>query len=355
MKPARWIAPVGILTTLSLLGWAQSPLVKRSDFYVSSDPGTQIFVREVCAEPPLGAQAPVLLIHGARVPGVASFDLPVPGGSLAADLALAGYRVYILDVRGYGKSTRSREFDLSPDANPPLVRSPEALQDIGAVIRDIRRRNHQRKVALLGWAVGGSWAGYYASLHSDQLGHLIMLNTLFGADAPQPLIGRGSDLEDPHQPGRFNFAQNGAYRCNSSNSLLTGWNNSIPLANKDDWRDPAVAKAYVDAALASDAASSSHNPPCFRSPNGALEDSFYEATGRQLWDASLITVPTLVIASERDFWSRPEDRQKLKGELVHAPLARVVVIPNATHFIFLDRPERGRKQFLEEVTAFLGQ
>ena len=118
---------------------------------------------------------------------------------------------------------------------------------------------------------------------------------------------------------------------------------------------PAVAKAYVDTALASDAASSSHNPPCFRSPNGALEDSFYEATGRQLWDASLITVPTLVIASERDFWSRPEDRQRRKGELAHAPVARVVVIPNATHFIFLDRPARGRKQFLEEVTAFLGQ
>jgi pimeloyl-ACP methyl ester carboxylesterase len=355
MKPARRIAALAILTAKSLLAWAQGSLVKRSDFYVPSDPGTDVFVREVRAEPAPGAQAPVLLIHGARVPGIASFDLPVLGGSLAMDLALAGFRVYILDVRGYGKSTRSRGFDLPSNANPPLVRSPEAVRDIGAVVRDIRRRNHQRKVALLGWAAGGSWAGYYASLHSDQLSHLIMLNTLFGADAPQPLIGRGSDLEDPHQPGQFNFAQNGAYRCNSSNSLLTGWHTSIPLANKDDWRDPAVANAYVDAALASDAASSLHHPPCFRSPNGALEDSFYEATGRQLWDGSLITVPTLVIACERDFWSRPEDREKLKRELVHAPVARVVVIPNATHFVFLDRPERGRKQFLDEVTAFLSR
>src|SRR5207245_6121417 len=30
---------------------------------------------------------PIRLVQGARVPGVASFDLPVPGGSLAADLA----------------------------------------------------------------------------------------------------------------------------------------------------------------------------------------------------------------------------------------------------------------------------
>jgi pimeloyl-ACP methyl ester carboxylesterase len=111
----------------------------------------------------------------------------------------------------------------------------------------------------------------------------------------------------------------------------------------------------VEAALASDDESASHNPPCFHSPNGALEDSFYEATGRQFWDASLITVPTLIIAGERDFWSRPQDREKLQQELVHAPVVRVVVIPNATHFVFLDRPERGRKQFLEEVTAFLLQ
>jgi hypothetical protein len=38
-----------------------------------------------------------------------------------------------------------------------------------------------------------------------------------------------------------------------------------------------------------------------RSANGALEDSFYQAIRRQLWDASLIQLPTLVIASERDF------------------------------------------------------
>jgi pimeloyl-ACP methyl ester carboxylesterase len=89
-----------------------------------------------------------------------------------------------------------------------------------------------------------------------------------------------------------------------------------------------------------------------RSPNGALEDSFYLATARQLWDASFIYVPTLVFASELDFWSRPADREKLKQELVHAPTVKIVVIPNATHFVFLDRPEHGRQLLLNEVTNF---
>ena len=91
---------------------------------------------------------------------------------------------------------------------------------------------------------------------------------------------------------------------------------------------------------------------CFRSPNGALEDSFYLATGRQLWDASFIYVPTLVLASELDFWSRPADHDKLKQDLVHAPMAKVVVIPNATHFVHLDRPEHGRHLLLNEIVSF---
>jgi hypothetical protein len=42
---------------------------------------------------------PLLLIHGARVPGIASFDLDVPNGSLAADLALQlNTVVYIMDA-----------------------------------------------------------------------------------------------------------------------------------------------------------------------------------------------------------------------------------------------------------------
>src|SRR5262249_23255709 len=130
------------------------------------------------------------------------------------------------------------------------------------------------------------------------------------------------------------------------------WNRSIPLDDKSQWRDPAVADAYVRKALASDPESGQHSPPCFRSPNGAMEDSFYLATGRELWDASFIYTPTLVMASERDFWSRPADREKLQAHLVHAPL-RVVVIPGATHFVHLDREERGRKLLMQELVKFV--
>jgi pimeloyl-ACP methyl ester carboxylesterase len=122
---------------------------------------------------------PILLVHGARVPGIASFDLSVPGGSLAADLADRGFCAYAMDVRGYGQSTRPPEMEEPPEKHAPLVRSVEAVRDIDAAVELIRKRTGASRVSLFGWATGGQWAGYYATLHSDRLSHLILLNALY--------------------------------------------------------------------------------------------------------------------------------------------------------------------------------
>jgi pimeloyl-ACP methyl ester carboxylesterase len=341
---------------VGLAGAARSqPEVERQDFFVDGDPGVRLFVREVVIRTGTGGTTgvPILLLHGARVPGLASFDLSISGGSLAADLAQLGFDVYLMDVRGYGRSTRPKEMDEPPSLNAPLVRSNQAAHDISAVVDAILRRRGVARVALFGWATGGQWAGYYASLNSEKISALILLNSLYRGNSQQPLIGRGTDSEDPVHPGRFNPASRGAYRWNDAASLLRPWDHSIPMDDEDTWRDPAVAKAYVALALASDPTVPSRNPPSFRSPCGAMEDSFYLATGRQLWDASLITAPTLVLASERDFWSRAEDRENLAADLVHSPRVQVVVIPGATHFVHLDRPDRGRNVLLSAIKMFL--
>lgn len=326
----------------------------RQDFFVESEPGIELFVREVR---PAGTKSgtPVLLLHGARVPGLASFDLPVPNGSLAGDLAEAGYFVYVMDVRGYGRSTRPPEMSEPPDANPPLVRSPAAVADIAAVVDWIRERRSAEQVALLGWATGGLWCGWYASLHPERVSHLILFNTLYGGSDEHALLGHGSSLEDPGHPGRFNAAELGAYRYSTAESLFGAWDRSIPVGDKASWRDPRVAAAYAEAALASDVTSDSRTPPSFRAPSGAMEDSFYIATGHQLWDATFVRAAVLIIASGNDFWSRPADRETLARHLVHARRVQTVVLPDATHHVHLDRPEHGRRRFLETVLTFLGR
>lgn len=332
---------------------AASEEIAREDFFVESEPGIELFVREVRRASADDEGVPVLLLHGARVPGVASFDLPVPHGSLAADLARAGHSAYVMNLRGYGKSTRPPEMSEPPEANPALVRSPVAVHDIAAVVDWVRERRSVDQVALLGWATGGLWFGHYASLHPDEVSHLVLHNTLYSGSDDHSYIGHGTSLEDPEHPGRFNAEQYGAYRFSTAESLFGAWDRSIPFEDKSRWRDPQIAAAYAQAALASDPTSDDRTPPSFRAPSGAMEDSFYVATGHQLWDASFITSSVLIIRSANDFWSRPADREALEKHLVHARDVTSIVIPNATHHVHLDRPERGRQRFMEEVLSFL--
>ncbi|WP_210406835.1 hypothetical protein [Prauserella flavalba] len=83
-----------------------------------------------------------------------------------------------------------------------------------------------------------------------------------------------------------------------------------------------------------------------------MEDSFYLAAGRQLWDASLVTARTLILRSEYDFWSRPGDAELLTEHLVRA-VGALRRTGGAAHYAHLDRAERGRGQFLAEVRDFL--
>jgi len=325
------------------------PAYASQQFDVPSAPGITLAVTEVGQH---HGKRPLLLVHGARVSSKASFDLPVPGGSLAADLAKRGFDVYTLDVRGYGASTRPAEMSLAPTTGAALVRTNAAIEDIDAAVDFVRQRSGGAKVALLGWATGGQWAGHYATLHSPKLSAVIMLNSLYRGTSAHPLIGRGTGMEDKERPGTFNRAACGNYRLSDAASTLGAWDRTLG-EDKDGARDPAVAQAYVEAALDSDGTSRQREPRSFRAPCGAMEDSFYLATGRQLWDASLITAPVLAIAGEKDFWSRPEDMQHLQADLVHAATVRMVRIPNATHFLHLERPERGRAQLIDEVDSFV--
>ncbi|MER8748380.1 alpha/beta hydrolase [Mesorhizobium sp. M1050] len=327
--------------------------IRREDFQVTTDYGVQLAVREVSDTKAGGGKPPVILVHGARVPGIASFDLPVQGGSLAADLARAGHRVFVMDVRGYGGSSRAGQ-DGSADGDP-LANSHEVMRDIGAVADAVERRAGNRQVALLGWATGGHWSGMYAALNPERVSHLVFYNSLYGGTRGHPLLGPDGENADPADRTRFNVAKFGAYRLNTAASLLPSWDRSIPIEHKADWRDPAVAEAYQEAALASDPTSAQRNPASFRAPSGAMEDSFYLASGRQLWDAAAITARVLIVRSANDFWSRQQDVTMLQRHLINAEDLRAITIRDATHYVHLDRSERGRAQFLAAVIEHLSQ
>ncbi|MGZ3289524.1 MAG: alpha/beta hydrolase, partial [Xanthobacteraceae bacterium] len=97
---------------------AQSPKVVMEEMMVPSEAGIEIYVRnkrpaDMSAFRP---ERTLLFVHGATYPAHTSFDLKLDGVSWMDYIATRGYDVYLLDLRGYGKSTRPPEMDDKPEA-----------------------------------------------------------------------------------------------------------------------------------------------------------------------------------------------------------------------------------------------
>jgi pimeloyl-ACP methyl ester carboxylesterase len=323
------------------------PSLQRTDARIAGPAGA-LFVREVRTDRP--SKGPVVLVHGGGGGGVASFDLEVPGYSLAATLATAGHRVYIMDIRGWGRSDRPAVLSSTDPLVPPAVTSAEVVQDIAAVVTWVRRHTEADRIALVGHASGGHWAGMYAAQHNSVVSHLVMINTMYGVKTPWSLTNA---MQDPANPGTFN-PRAGACRYADRNGLLANWNNAIPGDDKTSWRDPRVADAYVKETIDPDPTATTRTPPSACLPRGFQRDHFEMAHGKRFWSAEDVRAATLVVRGGRDHWSRPEDVAALRDGLRHAARVEILEIPDATHFVFLDRPERGHDVFVTRLIEFLG-
>ena len=130
--------------------------VVMEEFRVTSDPGVEIYVRN---KHPAGmnrfsGNKTVLFVHGATYPSESAFDLRLAGTSWMEYIARQGYDVYLLDVRGYGMSTRPPQMDKRPEENPPFAGTTEAIRDVDAVVDFIRKRRGIERLNLLGWSWG---------------------------------------------------------------------------------------------------------------------------------------------------------------------------------------------------------
>lgn len=325
--------------------------IVQEDYTIEAvDPGIELFIREKMAEgnTEFTNDNVVLFLHGATFPSTPDFDLQYEDYSWADRLVNKGYVVYMVDYRNYGFSTREEAMDEPAADNKPVTRSYLAIRDIGAAVDHIRDKRNVEKVNLIGWSWGAMLGGYYASLHSEKVNKLVMFAPAY-AFPLHTNLGPGSGLQDKRSPYEFNYGV-GAYRLGTAAGNDARWEGEIPIENKDEYRDPGVAAAFNEAALATDPTSETRDPPSLRAPNGVLEDTFQQATGRRIWNASSIYVPTLVIAGEFDTWSYPEDREVLMRDLTNAPFKKSVLIPDATHFVLF---EKNREMFFTEIEDFL--
>src|SRR3954449_4810394 len=158
-------------------GFAQAPRIAMEEFMVpAADAGIQLYVRNKHPEgvAKFEAEKILLYVHGATYPSETAFDLQLNGLSWMDYIAQRGYDVYLVDVRGYGRSTRPAEMDKPAADSEPIVRTATAAKDVGAAVDFILKRRGVAKLNLLGWSWGTSIMGSYTVQNNDKVAKLVL-------------------------------------------------------------------------------------------------------------------------------------------------------------------------------------
>ena len=313
--------------------------IVRQDHMIPADDDLLIHIREMRSGPSEFAE-PLIMVHGGGPGATSSFDLPVPGGSFAADLANMGLTIYMVNVRGWERSTLP-PYDLS-DSTLVVGSHEEAVEDIRQAVEWVLEREDAKKALLFGWATGGHWVCSYATRYPENVSGIVSLNSLYGVNASWGLRKFFAAAEDS-----MKFNKTAFFRESAQENLTRTWTRTIPAENKQDWRDPKVEHAYREVSSGFGV-----DTTVMRVPGGYREESFHMSLGRKYWDARDIAVPVLIIRTELDFWSRPEDLMAIEKDLINSPNPVVLTLPG-THYVFLDRSERGRQKLIEEMIRFL--
>jgi pimeloyl-ACP methyl ester carboxylesterase len=324
-----------------LRGVAAQPahLVTESYHVPAGDPGIELYVRNKRPEA-MTAFAPdriLLFVHGATYPAESAFDLELDGLSWMDYIARRGYDVYLMDVRGYGRSTRPPEMDQPPMQNRPIVHTDVAVKDFGTVVDHILARRGVATISLMAWSWGTTIAGAYTAQNSDKVERLVLY-------APAWL----------RQPPLVPIVPLGAYRTVTMEAARQRWLMGVAADKQQGLIPSGWFEAWWQATLETDPVGAAQNPPVVRAPNGVMEDGqrYWGGGDTRYYDPAKIRVPVLLVHAEWDADTPAYMSQALFPRLTAAPLKRYVVIGEGTHSVSM---ERNRMHLFREVQLFLDE
>ncbi len=238
----------------------------------------------------------ILLIHGVTYSSH-EFDINYQDYSLVRRLAREGYRVWRLDIAGFGESGEVEDGYL-PD-------SDYAAEDIASAVDQIIAETGQDKIDVLGWSWGTVTVGRFAVSHPEHLRKLVLYAPI--------LCGIGEyEVTEPFHHNTWEHAADDFQRTEDGSYDLT-------------ITDPVVIELWCSSCWHYDGDSS---------PNGGRRD-ICAASEEKLIDLTGIKSPTLIICGSEDPYlnydlinTAPEDLPK--G-------SELEIIKGGSHVVFVEK------------------
>lgn len=340
---ALWV--LGLAMTVSVGGCAtgdrSAPQALASEDVTvpAADAGISLFMRN---KAPAGmktfsAEKTVLFVHGATYPSEATFDLKLGDQSWMDYIAGHGYDVWLVDVRGYGRSSKTAALSQPATANPPFANTEDAVRDVSTAVDYILKRRGIAKLNLIGWSWGTTTMALYTTRNNERVSKLVLY---------APVWTPPTGFKPPAAP-------TAAYRTVTVDAARQRWYTGVP-ADKQPTLVPATwFDTWAQAVLESDPEGAKLSPPVVRAPNGTLVDIFGSwLLGKRLYEADQIRVPTLLIKAEWDVDTPAILAQGLFAALKNAPYKSYIEVGEGTHTLML---EKNRIQLFRPVQAFLDE
>lgn len=338
LRASRYVA-MGFalaMTGTSASAADRPPIVTEDTMLASPDPGIQLFVRNKhpADRMDFGPDRTVLFVHGATYPADTSFDLKLGGFSWMDYIAECGFDVWMVDLPGYGKSTRPPQMDQPADKNAPIVSTEDAVRNVGAAVDMILAKRHIPKLDLIGWSWGTTIMATYTARHDDKVDRLVLYAPVWIAEGASPFKGPIP-----------------AYRTVTKEDALKRWVRGVPEDKVASLIPRGWFDTWANATWAEDPVGARQSPPVLRAPNGVIED-FKDIwfAGKSTYDPAKITVPVLLIQGEWDADTPPYMSHKLFSLLTNTPVKRYVMVGEGTHHLMM---ERHRLELFRSVQDFL--
>ncbi len=273
--------------------------------------GIKLHLEAFSSAKPGASQEPLLLVHGLTYSSH-EFDVNYEDYSLARFFASKGFRVWLLDIAGYG-SSQEVEDGFMPD-------SDYAAEDIAEAAKFILAHSGRKSLDVLGWSWGTVTGGRFAAKYPELVRSVVLYAPIVAGLAEV-------NVTNPFNHNTWLHAA-GDFQVNPDKSI------------NYDIVEPEVADTFLSNCWRYDKDSS---------PNGGRRDLLV-APDKRLIPTEKLTMPVLIIAGSKDDYVSPELCREAFNSLPNKH-SRLEIIEGAAHAMMMEKPYY--QVFRDKVLDFL--